>query len=190
MKLIDKDALVAEMEKMISNGKAKCQQSIEINDHERYVAWSEHIATCGKILSFLNTLEVEEDNLLTEKVTERELAEEYINVFDKKFGNKLPNLKSTQLHNFKNFINTCEQTFHIKYFDYHVTQGKLFEKLALLWAVWGKEHLSTEVKDVDLEKEIEKVKKMYNCLELKEETIIDFCAKYFFELGLMAQKGE
>lgn len=45
-----------------------------------------------------------------------------------------------------------------------------------------------EVKEVDLEKEIEKVKKMYNCLELKEETIIDFCAKHFFELGLKAQK--
>jgi hypothetical protein len=41
----------------------------------------------------------------------------------------------------------------MKYFDYHATQGKLFEKLALLWAVWGKEHLSTEAKEGDLEKE-------------------------------------
>jgi len=199
MNLIDKDALVAEIERLVSNGKIKCQQSQENNDQESYVAWSEHIATCEKILSFLDTLEVKEDNLLTEKVIERELAEAYINVFDKKFGNKLPKLKGTQLHDFKNFINTCEQTFCMKYFDYHATQGKLFEKLALLWAVWGKEHLSTEVKEVDLEKEIQAFAK----IKLEPIKIYDAnvgititmhqlyqCAKHFFELGLKAQKGE
>ena len=60
---IDKDALVAEIEKMVSNGKAKCQQSQENNDRESYVAWSEHIATCGKILSFISTLEAKEVDL-------------------------------------------------------------------------------------------------------------------------------
>lgn len=57
---IPKKSLVAEIEKLISNGKLKCKQSQENNDRESYIAWSEHIATCGKILSFLNTLEVKE----------------------------------------------------------------------------------------------------------------------------------
>ena len=60
MELIDKDKIVAEIEKLISNGKLKCQQSQENNDQVSYIAWSEHIATCGKILSFLNTLETKE----------------------------------------------------------------------------------------------------------------------------------
>ena len=57
---IPKDVLVAEIERLILNGKLKCQQSQENNDQVSYIAWSEHIAACGKILSFLNTLEVKE----------------------------------------------------------------------------------------------------------------------------------
>ena len=60
---IPKAALVAEIEKLILNGKLKCQQSQENNDQVSYIAWSEHIATCGKILSFINTLEVKEVDL-------------------------------------------------------------------------------------------------------------------------------
>ena len=64
MKLIDKDALVAEIERLISNGKIKCQQSQENDDQVCYIAWSENIAAYRKILSFLNTLEVKEaDNM-------------------------------------------------------------------------------------------------------------------------------
>lgn len=63
-KYIDKSALVAEIEKLISNGKIKCQQSQENNDQASYIAWSEHIATCGKILSFLDTLEVKDENTI------------------------------------------------------------------------------------------------------------------------------
>ena len=136
---IDKSAVVAEIEKM--RDKAYPQSD-----------WNHGYTTsCDEVLSFLDTLEVQEDDLLTEKKTEKELAEIYINIFDKKFGDKLPKLKSKQLAEFKNFINTCEQIFHIKYFDYHATQGKLFEKLALLWAVWGKDHLTLEAKEVDLD---------------------------------------
>ncbi len=61
-KYIDKDKVAAEIIKLISNGKLKCQQSKENNDQVSYIAWSEHIATCGKILSFLNTLETKEMN--------------------------------------------------------------------------------------------------------------------------------
>ena len=67
MKLIDKDALVAEIEEQIEFGKFKCQQSQENGDQESYIAWSEHIATCGKILSFIDTLEVKEVDLNDEK---------------------------------------------------------------------------------------------------------------------------
>jgi len=63
MKLIDKDALVAKIERLISNGQVKLQESQESNDYESYVAWAEHIATCIKVLSFLDTLEVKEVDL-------------------------------------------------------------------------------------------------------------------------------
>lgn len=68
MKLIDKDKIAAEIEKLISNGKLKCQQSQENNDQVSYIAWSEHIATCGKILSFLNTLETKEIDIEKEVI--------------------------------------------------------------------------------------------------------------------------
>ena len=61
--LIDKDKLIEEIEKLISNGQVKLQEAQECNDDESYVAWSEHIATCIKILSFLDTLEVKEVNV-------------------------------------------------------------------------------------------------------------------------------
>ena len=45
-----------EIERQIEEGKVKCQQSQENNDHESFVAWSEHVATCGKFLVFINSL--------------------------------------------------------------------------------------------------------------------------------------
>lgn len=133
---IPKDALVAEIDKLIDEPAPL---------HDQQCSWEDGYY-CGlyKAESIIDTLEVKEDNLLTEQKIEKELAEIYLSIFDKKFGNKLPNLKGKELADFKNFINTCEQTFSMKYFDYHATQGKLFEKLALLWAVWGKEHLKDD----------------------------------------------
>ena len=157
--------------------------------------------TCKHILSFIGTLEAKEDkedSLLTEGKTEKELAESYINLFDKKFGNKLPNLKGKQLAEFKNLINTCEQTFYMKYFDYHATQGKLFEKLALLWAAWGKEHLSLEVKEVGLEKEINNQIRLLGGVHTMGSganwykgpySELVFFAKHFFELGIKTLEG-
>lgn len=60
---IDKAVVVAEIERLISNGQVKLQESQESNDYESNVAWSEHIATCRKVLSFINTLEVKEVDL-------------------------------------------------------------------------------------------------------------------------------
>lgn len=79
MKLIDKDVLAAEIEGLVSNGKLKCQQSKENNDQVSYIAWSEHIATCGKILSFLDTLEVKEVDL------EKEMGK-YLDVNNIEYG--------------------------------------------------------------------------------------------------------
>lgn len=62
-KYINKADAVAKIEELISNAKIKCQQSQENNDQVSYIAWSEHIAACGKILSLLNTLEVKEIDL-------------------------------------------------------------------------------------------------------------------------------
>lgn len=60
MKLIDKDTLAAEIERLISNGQTKLKESEECNDYESYVAWAERIATCINVLSLLDTLEVKE----------------------------------------------------------------------------------------------------------------------------------
>ena len=63
MKLIDKSALVAEIERLISNGQTKLKESEECKDYESYVALAERIATCINVLSFLDTLEVKEVDL-------------------------------------------------------------------------------------------------------------------------------
>ena len=47
-----------------------------------------------------------------------------------------------------------------------------------------------EVKEVDLEKEIELVKGDYEQVDVAWNNDFDFIAEYFFELGLKAQKGE
>ena len=47
-----------------------------------------------------------------------------------------------------------------------------------------------EVKEVDLEKEIELVKGDYEQVDVAWNNDFDFIANHFFELGLKAQKGE
>ena len=55
--MTDKVQLIREeIERQIEKGKVKCQQSQENNDYESFVAWSEHVATCGKLLVFINSL--------------------------------------------------------------------------------------------------------------------------------------
>ena len=70
----------------------------------------------------------------------KELAETYLAVFDKHFP-ILPTLKGKQLADYKNFLNQCQQILGLKYWGIHPTQARLFEKLSLLWAAWGAEHL-------------------------------------------------
>lgn len=47
-----------------------------------------------------------------------------------------------------------------------------------------------EVKEVDLEKEIELVKGDYEQVDVAWNNDFDFIARHFFELGLKAQEGE
>jgi len=180
--LIDKAAVVAEIK---SYKDSFCDRNGYLEDSETNGLTYD---TLCELEDSIDSLEVKEDNLLTEKQNEKVLAEIYINTFDKKFGNKLPNLKGKQLADFKNFINRCEQTFHMNYFAIHATQGKLFEKLALLWAIWGKEHLTFEVKEVDLEKEYDDFQDLVLARLVNRNAGIRI-AKHFFELGLKA-KGE
>lgn len=58
MSMSDKVQLIKEeIERRIEEGKVKCQQSKENNDYESLVAWSEHVATCGQLLVFINSLQ-------------------------------------------------------------------------------------------------------------------------------------
>lgn len=122
MKLIDKDALVAEIERKIHNIDYEGISDRNIGQKQ----------SLYHILYFLDTLEVKE--------VSEELAETYMQVFEKKFP-ILPTLKSKQLDKFKNFLNRCRQIFGLQEFGIHPVQAKLFEKLALLWAAWGAKNL-------------------------------------------------
>lgn len=63
---IDKAAVVAEIERLISNGQTKLKESEECKDYESYIALAERIATCINLLSFIDTLEVKEVDLKKE----------------------------------------------------------------------------------------------------------------------------
>ena len=73
---INKDAVVTEIERLISNGQVKLQESEERKDYESYICWAEHIATCINILSFINNLEVKDIDIDVSKISEN-LAEAY-----------------------------------------------------------------------------------------------------------------
>lgn len=68
--LIDKSAVIAEIERLISNGQTELKESEERKDYESYVALAERIATCINVLSFLDTLEVKEVDLEKERMNE------------------------------------------------------------------------------------------------------------------------
>lgn len=79
MELIDKATVIAEIERLISNGQTKLKESEERKDYESYVALAERIATCINVLSFLDTLKVKEVDL------EQEIQEHINECLDIKF---------------------------------------------------------------------------------------------------------
>lgn len=124
---IDKDALVAEIERRID------LYSIAEEDDSTFARMGE----LSSLIDFINSLSEEP---ASEDKSEKELVEAYLAVFDKKYP-ILPTLKGKQKADFKNFLNKCQQEFGLKEFGIHPTQAKLFEKIALLWATWGAKHL-------------------------------------------------
>lgn len=111
------------------------------------------------IISFMDSMSEES---MSESQSEKELGEAYLTVFDKKHP-ILPTLKGKQLTDFKNFLNKCQQEFGLKYFGARPLQAKLFEKMTLLWALWGAEHLQEigmqdeKEQDIPVSEELEKV---------------------------------
>lgn len=153
MKLIDKDALVAEIERRL-----KKYATLDVGNREELEAiYGAKCKALIDILKFLNNLEVKEVDFETDE--EREYLKCNIAIFDKKFP-VMPTLKGQYLHDYKNFLNTCQQIFGLKYWGINPTQAILFEKLSLLWATWGAQHLkglfemsSEERQKMDIEKE-------------------------------------
>ena len=98
---------------------------------------------CPQIQSWIDWLEKQGEQKPAwseDAEPQKELAETYLAVFDKKFP-ILPTLKGKQLADYKNFLNKCQQILGLKYWGLRPLQAKLFEKLSLLWAAWGAEHL-------------------------------------------------
>lgn len=85
--------------------------------------------------------DVEEDERRKEMYLEslQAVVDSYTNVFNRKYKN-LPTIKGMELHNFKNFLNTVQQTFGLKHGIFE-KQEELFENLARLFAIWGANNL-------------------------------------------------
>lgn len=121
-----------------------------------------------EILQFIDSLQEEP---ASEDKSEKELSETYLAIFDKKYP-ILPTLKGKQKADFKNFLNKCQQEFGLKEFGIHPTQSKLFEKLTLLWATWGAEHLGGLGESNEYEFDKEPISKDLDFLVISlEETI-------------------
>ena len=127
---ITKATVIAEIERRRDAALMR-QQNLDAIGQE--TTHNEMVASeLNRIISFIDTLEVKE--------VDEKLAKTYLQVFDKKFPILLT-LKGKQLDKFKNFLNRCQQIFGLQEWGIHPIQAKLFEKLTLLWAAWGAEHL-------------------------------------------------
>jgi hypothetical protein len=159
---IDKAKVVAEIERIISNGQTKLKESEECKDYESYVALAERIATCINILSFINTLEVNEldmpalDNGIMPVERWKEACEA---------ASCQANYRKS-----KGLTETCD--------DYFVDGVQ-----------WADEH-PIKAKEVGLEKEIERFVKSDEFQKASGTIkVTNLLARHFFELGLKAQKG-
>lgn len=159
--LIDKDVLSAEIEKIIADE----TESIKSFEHSKNVSEVQRsnarMGVLMHIRSLLDILEVKEVQKEPASEPNKELAETYLDVFDKKFP-ILPTLKGKELADYKNFLNKCQQIFELKHWGIYPTQAKLFEKLSLLWATWGAEYLhelgkyNKEEQDTTVSEDLEK----------------------------------
>lgn len=194
MKLIDKSALIAEIERRLK---------VLYKDRDfNYLQIKEQEA----LLSFLNTLEVKESDVEDElQGIEKEVAEGTVNRINEK---RIPiELKGEKKAKFKNEFNTLWQT--IGGIQFANVAKHIIERLCLHFAAWGvynlKEYIKmkpeeeakldvVKVKEVDLEKEIDEVIHNYKLNNHRHTSIcaadIEWIAEHFFKLGLKTQKGE
>ena len=168
---IDKDAVVAKIEKLISNGQTKLKESEECKDYESYVAWAERIATCLNVLSILDTLEVKE---VEESKLPNPLFPHLDNIVDKVFGTG--NLESFEYEEAKQLVLLAKEEL-LK--DLEVKEVDLETNIQ----DYINSHF-TEGEDGVMNSDYFTVIGGVFYKDLKE------IAKHFFELGLKAQKGE
>ena len=207
---ISKAALVAEIERMKDEYLKHCKNKV-------HAEWS--CGTLDSALSFIDTLEVKEVDDELQGI-EKEVAEGFVERINKK---RIPiSLKGEKKAKFKNEFNTLWQT--IDNIQFANVAKYIIERLCLHFAAWGsynlkeigqidkddKKEMDIEVKEVDLEKEINKYIDDEWCDEysgdvgnwiryrrgtrpMTVEDVIDI-AKHFFELGMSvsnkAQEGE
>ena len=209
---IDKDALVAEIEKRlnyrieslkaINNGTfwKEEQSEDEFNKSLTKCTFNAVKNELFELKCFLDILEVKEVDDELQGI-EKEVAEGFVERINKK---RIPiSLKGEKKAKFKNEFNTLWQT--IGGIQFANVAKHIIERLCLHFAAWGaynlkeigqidkddKKKMDVEVKEADLEKEINEHWDEW----AKEDGFhsIDF-AKHFYELGLSvsnkAQKGE
>ena len=127
----------------------------------------------------------------------KELAETYLALFDKKFP-ILPSLKGKQLADYKNFLNKCQQIFGLKEWGIHPIQSKLFERLTLLWAAWGAEHLQgvgrqdEKEQDIPVSEDLENAALMHfkDVMEFESKTGLKMANITSFKVGAQWQKEQ
>ena len=166
-KYISKVAVVAKLERLISNGQTKLKESEECKDYESYVALTERIATCINLLSFLDTLEVKE-------VKEDAIVQSLI--YHEKHGDDFRSDKQ---------IETA--------YRYGFEDGVKYKELTPI--IEDIEKQNFEIKETDLNKIIKDYFDSQPIITRSKGIDYQFIpsgeviAKYFFELGLKA-KGE
>ena len=135
----DKELIKQEIEKRLSSLWDLIPEGEKVLKDDFTKDNANNLGKYTELESLLNFIDSISEESVSEDKLEKELAETYLAVFDKKYP-ILPTPKGKQKADFKNFLNKCQQEFGLKEFGIHPTQTKLFEKLTLLWATWGAEH--------------------------------------------------
>lgn len=157
---IDKADVVAEIKKRMQELRPVNTHKMRVGEMDRDVLMWLNALTWVK--GFLNTLEVKEVDLNKE-------ARHYL------------------LHEHKSpLLAVFHQTDLHSEMQYHEDIENAF-KAGFELGIKAKENL--EVKEVDLEKEIELIKGDYEQVDVAWNNDFDFIAKHFFEIGLKAMKG-
>lgn len=174
MELIDKAAVVAEIKNRIKYYQVK-------NQKWNIAGYSGRVAEDLAILDYINTLEVKKVDLEDEYMVDREIAREKSILDETKveyFATGNPTIAAYSEDNLRN--------------QFDAGADWMKEQMIRVFAK------TLEVKEVDLEKELNKE---WNKCEPTDEGMgleiasieheqFDNIAKHFFELGLKVQKGE